>query len=110
MTKTYIGIQMLLKFHLNNDKTFPYTYNYYYNNNQNIKINNLLIKDKSNTIIRSENLLEKSIDEKTISKKFKREVPEKKIYHERLRYELDIFIEKDLLKYFSKFLGVILNF
>ena len=60
------------------------------------KINNLLIKDKNNTVIQSENLLEKPIDEKMICKKLKRELPDKKIYHERFRYELDLFIEKDL--------------
>ena len=51
--------------------------------------------------IKSENLLEKPIDEKMICKKLKRELPDKKIYHERFRYELDIFIEKDLLKYLN---------
>ena len=30
--------------YLNNDKTFPYTYNYQYNHDQKIKINNLLIQ------------------------------------------------------------------
>ena len=87
--------------YLNNDKTFPYTYNYTYNENQTIKINNLLIKDKNNTIIKSENLLEKPIDEKMICKKFKRQLPDKKIYRERFHYELNLFIEKDLLKYLN---------
>jgi superfamily II DNA or RNA helicase len=87
--------------YLNNDKTFPYTYNYTYNENQTIKINNLLIKDKNNTIIKSENLLEKPIDEKMICKKFKRQLPDKKIYRERFHYELNLFVEKDLLKYLN---------
>ena len=87
--------------YLNNDKEFPYTYNYYYNDNQKIKINNLFIKDKNNTIIDEENLIDKYIDEKIICNKFKRQLPNTEIYNKRFKYEIDLFIKKDLLKYLN---------
>ena len=70
--------------YLNNNKTFPYSYTYKYNENYNIKINNLVIKDNNNNEIKNECFINDiSIDE--IKSKFKRKIPNDKIYIERFR-------------------------
>ena len=87
--------------YLNNNNSFPYTYNYSYNYNQKIKINNLLIKDKNNEDIKEINFINDKINEDDICKKFIRNLPNENKYLERFRKELNLFIEKDLLKYLN---------
>ena len=83
--------------YLNNDNKFPYDYNYYYNDNNQIKINNLIIKD--NNYICNDNLLNNDIDIKKIINKFKINIINEERYTKRLDIELKLFVEKDLLKY-----------
>ena len=83
--------------YLNNDKEFPYDYSYYYSNDGKIKINNLIIKQQN--YVCSEIMDSSLITKEFILKQFKKPIIDSIVYKERLENELDMFIEKNLLKY-----------
>ena len=91
--------------YLNNSNDFPYDYSCSINDNTKIKTNILKILDRvekieeKNNEINSLNLLN-DITRTNILNKLKREIPNNE-YKERLNKELEIFIEKDLLKYIN---------
>uniref|UniRef100_A0A6C0AXQ4 Helicase ATP-binding domain-containing protein n=1 Tax=viral metagenome TaxID=1070528 RepID=A0A6C0AXQ4_9ZZZZ len=87
-----------LGLYLNNNNKFPYSYSYYYSNNNKIKINNLLVEETIDNSIK-EIINENDVSRNAIKSKFKKNVIDNDIYKKRLEMELDIFEEKNLLKY-----------
>ena len=87
-----------LALYLNNDNEFPYTYKYYYSDNSKIKINSLLVKKNYDNCIK-EIVNDNDVSRDIIKTKFKKNVINNDIYKNRLEMELDIFEQKNLLKY-----------
>ncbi len=87
--------------YLNNDNSFPYDYNYYYNNDTTIKINSLIIKPQLNNSIDHNVLFTEDITKNIIIQKFKKPLINNDIYNSRLEMELELFVEKNLLKYLN---------
>lgn len=97
--------------YLNNDNNFPYDYNYYYSNDNNIKINNLIIQNNkeetdyinneqnNEQVNNNESLILTNLTRKDIELKFVKNIIDNDIYKKRLDMEFNIFIEKNLLKY-----------
>ena len=85
-----------LAIYLNNECDFPYTYNYRYNEIGNIKINNLFIQKQENI---NNNFETNKVTKEFILSKFKKPIIDNNVYKERLNTELNLFLEKDLLKY-----------
>jgi len=83
--------------YLNNDYDFPYDYKYYYNQKGDIKINNLIIEKQ--TIHNSATFDSNKVTKEFIISKFKKPVINSSIYNNRLENEINMFLEKNLLKY-----------
>lgn len=83
--------------YLNNDSEFPYSYNYSYNETGKIKINNLLIKQQNITNIPRFDA--ENITKEFIISKFKKPLGNTAEYENRLNTELELFLQKNLLKY-----------
>lgn len=103
--KNAYSIIKRMAIYLNYEDEFPYSYSYYYNETNTIKINELIInsvnKDKYVEKLNSKEL-ELNVSREYIVNKFKYDVNElSEEYVERLNMELDMFVEKDLLKYLN---------
>ena len=84
--------------YLNNSNNFPFDYTCSITNN--IKTNVLkILKEQPKTSLSENDANDANHEKDEIKQKFKRPIPQSKEYLERLDFEINLFIEKDLLKY-----------